>query len=634
MNPAGKQIINRILGLLREWGWDRGLQKLKAELAAAEDEQVRGALQLFAGWMAGERGLHSEALKQMKAVKQLPHLEAWALLGQAFVRMREGSYKAAHKLLNQALKQASARDVILHASIAHCRGSIYYHEGRNKQALAELRNALQGFGRDHFCTGRVLDSLGMVYTSKDHFHAARELYTLALKYKQRHGDDAGCAVTHGQLGRLYLDWEQLSHAEEHFRTDLQLSRAMGDLRGEALLHNSLARVYAARQDWDSAVHELERSLQIGEKRGWTLIEGFARKDLAHVLVNQNKLREATNQLKKARRLFESGDNFDEGLAYVDRVQGIIFRIQGKPAASENSLQKALQYFERVEEKGETARTKFEIAQTLRPLNGKLATTALTDALASAEECRRDALVHEIQEALKQSDELAYYRRIYQRARGRNVAAGTESLFSGKAENVSVIFLDVQGSTEYAKDLEPEDVMITMNQMMAEFVSILKRYQVFVAGYRGDGFMAMVRERNHARRAVAAALQMVQAMKEFNDPRELIRKYEDPAVTAEMKPLNIRIGIATGEVFLGNIGTYDKMDFTALGTTCNLGARLEAQATPLIPCISEATYERVKNDFLFLSSKPRLLRPKGLEDLNVKAWDVVGLKYQDSFASNI
>lgn len=619
------QIVERILALLREWGWDTGQEKLKAELEETQDSQARGILQLYMGWMAGERGLHAEAIKQMKAVKQLPHLEAWALLGQAFVRMREDSFKAAHKLLNQASNQASARDTILHASIAHCRGAIYYHEGRNKQALQELNTALAGFGRNHFCTGRVLDSLAMVYSSKDHFHAARELYSLALKYKQRHSDDAGCALTHGQLGRLYLDWEQLSHAEDHFRTDLQISRAMGDLRGEALIRNSLARVCIARQDWDTAIHELQRSLQVGEDHGWSKIEGFARKDLAYVFINQGKIREATVQLKKARKLFESIESAEEGLAHANRVQGILFRIQGKLTASEDCLQNALLFFERVEEKGEAARTKFEIARTLRAINSKLAIGALTDALSSAEECRRDALVSEIEAELKQADELAYHRRIYERARGRNVAAGTESLFSGKAENVSVIFLDVQGSTQYAKDLEPEDVMITMNQMMAEFVGVLKRYQVFVSGYRGDGFMAIVRERNHARRAVAAALEMVQAMKEFNDPRELIRKYEDPHVTAEMKPLNIRVGIATGEVFLGNIGTYDKMDFTALGTTCNLGARLETEAAPLIPCISEATYDRVKNDFLFLRSTPRSLRLKGLEDSKVKAWDVAGFK---------
>ena len=624
METLGRQIVDRVLRLLRVWGWDVGLERLKAELEATENEQTQAAFRFFVGWMAGERGLHAEALKQMRAVKRLPQLEAWALVGQAFLSLREGAFKNSHKLLDKAVQLPPTTDVVLRASIAHCRGSIYYHEGEISKALEHLRSALAGFGRDHFCTGRVLDSLGMVYTTKDHFHAARELYSLALKYKERHGDIAGCALTQGQLGRLCMDWEQLSQAEEHFKSDLQLSRAIGDTRGEALLHNSMARISIARKDWDTAIHQLERSLQIGQNRNWTIIEGFARKDLALAFLGQQRTKEAALQLGKARRFFETA-KFEEGLAHVNRVQGVLLRLKGKLSLSENWLEQALQYFERTDEKGEAARTKFELARTLRARNSKLSVGALMTALESAEKCRRDALVREIEDELKEVDQLAYYRRIYLRARGRNVEAGTESLFSGKAEMLTVIFLDVQGSTEYAQDLEPEDVMITMNQMTAEFVGIMKNHQVSVSSYRGDGFMAMVRERNHAWRAVAAALDMVQAMKDFNAPRELIRFYQDPQVAAEMKPLNVRIGIATGEVFLGNIGTYEKMDFTALGTTCNLGARLEAQAAPMIPCISQATYERVRNDFLFRRTKPRILKPKGFGDLGVKVWDVVGFK---------
>jgi adenylate cyclase len=59
----------------------------------------------------------------------------------------------------------------------------------------------------------------------------------------------------------------------------------------------------------------------------------------------------------------------------------------------------------------------------------------------------------------------------------------------------------------------------------------------------------------------------------------------------MKPLSVRIGSTTVEAFVGNVGTYDKMDYTALGTTCNLGAGRESEAEPLIPCIGQATYLR-------------------------------------------
>jgi len=620
----GPEIVKRVLELLRQWGWATGIEKLKLELDAADSETERASLQLFVGWIAGERGFHAEALKQLRAIKQLPQLKAWALVGQAFVVLRESAYRNTHKLLDQALEAGAAKDKILRASIAHCRGSAYYHEGRTTQAMKELRAALAGFGSNHFCAGRVLDSIGMIYSSKNHFHAARELYSLALKYKQRHADDAGCAVTQGQLGRLYMDWEQFDQAEQHFKNDLQISRAMGAIRSEALTWNQLARISLARKDWDKAVHELERSLQLSEGHDWKVLEGFARKDLATAFLGQQNTRKAALEIRKSQKSFEAA-KFSEGLMHLERVRGQLLRLQGRFAQAENCFQQALRHFEQLEEHGEAARTQFEIAKTLRSRGSKVAVGEFIAALDRAEKCRRDALVREIETELKEVDALEYYRRVYQRARGRNVEMGTESLFAGKAEMLSVLFLDVQGSTEYAKDLEPEDVMITMNQMTAEFVSILERYGVSVSGYRGDGFMALVRDRNHARRAVAAGLEMIQAMKEFNAPRELIREYEDPAEAADMKPLNVRIGIATGEVFLGNLGTYDKMDFTALGTTANLAARLEAEAEPLGPCINQSTYEKVRGEFLFATVNGRSVRLKGFEDRNVRVWDVVGVR---------
>lgn len=619
-----REIIKRVFELLREWGWATGVEKLKAEVEAAANEDERVSLQLFVGWIAGERGFHAEALKQMRALGQLPQLKAWALVGQAFVMLRETSYKNTLQLLDQALKASSARDKILQASIAHCRGSAYYHLGRTKQAMMELRAALAGFGRDHFCTGRVLDSIGMVYSSKNHFHAARELYLLALKYKERQGDDAGCAVSQGQLGRLYMDWEQFDRAEHHFRNDLHLSRAMGATRNEALVWNQIARISLARKNWDQAVHELGQCLQLSRGRGWKVLEGYARKDLASAFLGQRNTRKASVEIRKAKASFEAA-KFSEGLSHLERVRGVLLRMQGKFSQAENCFQSALRDFEQLEEHGEVARTQFEIAKTLRARGSKAALSELTTALDRAENCRRDALVREIETELKEVDALEYYRRIYQRARGRNVELGTGSLFSGKAEMLTVLFLDVQGSTDFAKDLEPEDVMITMNHMTAEFVGILERHTVSISGYRGDGFMALVRDRNHARRAVAAGLEMIQAMKEFNSPRELIQEYEDPLEAAGMKPLNVRIGIATGEVFLGNVGTYDKMDFTALGTTANLAARLEAQAEPLMPCISETTYTQVRNEFAFSKASGRSVRLKGFEGMNIKVWDVVASK---------
>ncbi len=81
-------IVEKVLSLMRKWGWEAGLKKLRAEIEATEDADERAALQLFVSGMAGESGLHAEALERFKAIEQLPTLAGWALVGQAFVTMR------------------------------------------------------------------------------------------------------------------------------------------------------------------------------------------------------------------------------------------------------------------------------------------------------------------------------------------------------------------------------------------------------------------------------------------------------------------------------------------------------------------------------------------------------------------
>jgi class 3 adenylate cyclase len=90
------------------------------------------------------------------------------------------------------------------------------------------------------------------------------------------------------------------------------------------------------------------------------------------------------------------------------------------------------------------------------------------------------------------------------------------------------------------------------------------------------------------------------------------------------PFVIRIGINTGDAVFGNVGTYDLTDYTALGTTTNLGARLEAAAEPGFPCISRRTYDEIRGRFRYREGSPRAITLRGLEELGEQqVWDVRG-----------
>ena len=606
-------IAERILRLLHEWGWETGLEKLRSEIRETDDKDERASLQYLLGWLASERGAHATGFENFEALTVMPDLKAWALLGQAFIALREGSYVSAHEKLNRALAEGNREDPIFLATATHLRGSIYYHQSDDR-AIHVLHEALSIIGKDHFGSGRVIDSLGMVYASKNNFHAAREFFDRAIGCKEKVRDDAGLALSHGQLGRLYLDWGNPRKAKDHFNINLRISRQIGDKRGEAQTLNFNGNAAIATADWQEAADWLNRSIQLSHEGGWKVLEGYARKDRAFVHLKQDEVDAAESQVRKAEELFRSVE-FVEGIAHVNRIVGMINRARKQFMSAERSLNDSLRYFESHGEDAEAARTQLEIARTLRTQASSLTTNALQDALSRAEDCRRDQLVLEIESELKEVDSIAYYRHIHTRARGRNAPAETSSLLGGTRETATVMFLDVQGSTEYARSRDPEIVMMTLNQMMAEFTAVLKRHDVAVTAYLGDGFMALVRGTDNAWRAVRSALDLGESLSEFNQPRD----------TLGLQPLQVRIGIASGEVFIGNVGTYDKMDFTAIGTTANLAARLQSEAKPGIPCVSRDTYQKTGEYFVFTENSPRLVDLKGLG--LQEAWDVLRRKDQ-------
>jgi adenylate cyclase len=190
---------------------------------------------------------------------------------------------------------------------------------------------------------------------------------------------------------------------------------------------------------------------------------------------------------------------------------------------------------------------------------------------------------------------------------------TTSLDEGASEVASVLFLNLQGFVPYCQGLDPGDVMRTLNQIMADLTEVLERHRGFVTSYLGGGFMALIRGHAHAERAIVAALDMMALVSAFNRPRAVLG----------LRQLPVRIGIASGGVFLGNIGTYYKLDFTAVGMPVNLSARLMRQGDNQRPCISLETYEMVRDRFEFASGNPRVIDLSGIGRREV--WDVIGRK---------
>jgi class 3 adenylate cyclase/predicted Ser/Thr protein kinase len=623
------KIAGEVLALLRTWGSSMGLKKLKGRVQNARQERQRARYQFFLDWMSGEREVPAAAVKAYDATPQGRAFCGWALAGRAMVALRERAYPTVHRLLDQARNQGDPDDRVQRATLAHTRGVVYVHQGQADEALPHLHEALALLGRDHFGTGRVLDTLGMVYASRGNFHVAREFYEEAIRYKERCDDDAGLALSHGQLGRLHLDWGHLDKAEDHFQIDLRLAQKLLDARGEAQMYNHLGQVALARAERElTAGRKATARRLLAEAAGWlessirlsaegnrtALAEGFARKDRALVHLYEGNLAAAEEQVQKAEELFQAA-RFAEGLAQANRVWGVLRRAQARYEEATRKLRSALGYFDDTAEPAEAARVQWEIARTLRAAEAPapLRTRAYLEALQRAEACRRDALVRDLEEEFREVDHEAYFRHIYRRVRGHEVGEDTPSLLSASSEVVTVLHLQLEGFTDYSRGLEPEEVLMTLNQMMADLATVLARHRAQITTYHGDGFMALLREARHAERGVGAALDLMAALEEFNRPREVLG----------LPCFQARVVVNTGPVLLGNVGTYHKMDFTVIGATVDLASRLLSAAQTGLPCLSGATYELVSDRFICKTDTSRQVSAGEAGACDV--WDVVARK---------
>jgi class 3 adenylate cyclase len=161
---------------------------------------------------------------------------------------------------------------------------------------------------------------------------------------------------------------------------------------------------------------------------------------------------------------------------------------------------------------------------------------------------------------------------------------------GERRTVTVLFVDAVGSTPLAEKLGEEEMYSLMRESLLRMTEAVHRYEGHVAAFTGDGMMALfgapIAHEDSGRRAVAAALRMQRSLDEYAEEVEQAHGVE----------CRFRVGLNTGPVVVGTVTDDLRMDFTAIGDTVNLAARLEQAADPGCVLISEQTQEVVGDFF--------------------------------------
>jgi len=163
---------------------------------------------------------------------------------------------------------------------------------------------------------------------------------------------------------------------------------------------------------------------------------------------------------------------------------------------------------------------------------------------------------------------------------------------GERKLVTVLFADVANFTSMAEKLDPEDVHKIMDGCFKILMNEIHDHQGTINQFTGDGVMALfgapLALEDHARKACLAALSIQKTIKEYSE--EIVARFG-----LEFK---MRIGLNSGPVIVGSIGDDLRMDYTAIGDTTNLSARMEGMAEPETVLVSINTYKRVAQHFNF------------------------------------
>jgi len=193
---------------------------------------------------------------------------------------------------------------------------------------------------------------------------------------------------------------------------------------------------------------------------------------------------------------------------------------------------------------------------------------------------------------------------------------------GEKRELSVLFSDISGFTTISETMEVSDLAALLHEYLTEMTEIILEEGGIIDKFEGDSIMAEFGAPlplpDHADRAVRSGIRMQVRLKEL---REDWRKRELPA-------LHCRVGVNTGSMIVGNMGTDRIFDYTVLGDAVNLAARLEGANkfydTGLM--ISEATHSQLTPD-AFRTRVLDIIKVKG-KDQAVRVYEVIGEASED------
>ncbi len=225
------------------------------------------------------------------------------------------------------------------------------------------------------------------------------------------------------------------------------------------------------------------------------------------------------------------------------------------------------------------------------------------------------VLDDLTEAKRREAQIAGVRRYLPVEVVDGIRTADELKLGGTRQVISILFGDIRGFSTFSEHLDPEKLVEVINAYMSIASDAIHKQQGVIDKFLGDAVMALYNtplrpQEDHALRAVRSAALMMGEM----------QTYHQSAPPDEQ--LQFGIGVHTGEAIVGNVGSPERLDYTAMGDSVNLAKRLQEVAKPMQVLLSEETYQLVKDEVDVTELEP--IQVKGRTQMT-KVYELIGVQ---------
>lgn len=188
---------------------------------------------------------------------------------------------------------------------------------------------------------------------------------------------------------------------------------------------------------------------------------------------------------------------------------------------------------------------------------------------------------------------AVFQKFHQKEVAEKLLSG-EVRLGGERKEAAIFFSDIRGFTQLSESMDPHGVVELLNEYLSKMVAVISQYGGVVDKYVGDAIMAIwgvpVSQGDDTKRALMACLEMREELKKLNELR----------VSRGQAAIKIGMGLNVGPVVSGNIGSNERMEYTVIGDSVNLAARVESMTKDygVDLLVTQRVYEAVQEQFIF------------------------------------